>query len=238
MTAIDIAFGVLAGVVSCLTPEALLLLPLPLGAAGATGRAGVIALSVGLGLSLVLTGLLAGSFGFLFGCDAIWFRRVMCALLGLQGIALMSVSLVDRYPRLTGGLGGVFGDSDESSRGGTFRLLLLALVVGSNWIPLVGPTLGKASLLAADTWNSGLALGVLFAFGAAAAVPWIILGRIVRVLVRPFAGGVLYGMPGKRLLGFSLLAVAILGGSGLDIAVAHQLDATLPAWTAKLAITF
>ena len=52
MTYIDIAFGFLAGVVSCLTPQALLLLPLAFVAAGAVSRTNVIAPAFGLGFAL------------------------------------------------------------------------------------------------------------------------------------------------------------------------------------------
>lgn len=229
----------MAGIVSCLTPEALLLVPLAFGAAGANGRAGTIALAVGLGLSMVLTGLIAGSLGMAFGFEAIWYRRLVCVLLILQGIALMSASLVERYSGLTGGHPGVFDAAPATPAGNVFRLLLLAFFVGANWWhPVLGPILGRATLMAADIWNSGLALGVLFAFGVGAAVPWILLGRILRFVSRPFAGGVLHGMAGKRLLGLTLLAVAVVGLSGEDIAIAHRLDAFLPDWTRKLAITF
>jgi hypothetical protein len=34
------------------------------------------------------------------------------------------------------------------------------------------------------------------------------------------------------------MIVALLGGSGLDIAMANFLDPLLPPWTKKLAITF
>jgi cytochrome c biogenesis protein CcdA len=165
MTAIDLAFGFLAGVVSCLTPQGLLLFPLALAAAGAVGRPSVIAPAVCLGLSLVLTGPLAGSLGFVFGIEAIWFRRLVCALLVLRAIVLMSASMADRYPLLTGGQSGLFAAPGASARGGAFRRVLLALLLGANWAPRLGPTLGRASLMAADTWNSALALAILFVFG-------------------------------------------------------------------------
>jgi cytochrome c biogenesis protein CcdA len=238
MIAADIAFGFLAGAVSCLTPESLLLFPLVLGAAGANDRAGVIASAIGLGLSLILTGLVAGSLGFLFGFEAIWFRRIVCAFLALQGIVLLSASTAERFPLLMGSYGSALRARGAASRRDAFRLLLLAVFVGANWVPLVGPTLGKASLMAADTWNSGPGLAILFVFGIGAAAPWIFLGRLIRLLSRPYGGGVLDGMAGKRLLGLVLLAVAILGGTGLDIAMEHWLDARLPAWTWKLATRF
>src|ERR1019366_7897067 len=235
MKFLDIAFGFLAGIVSCLTPEALLLFPLILGAAGAEDRAGVIAPAVGLGLSLVLTGLVAGSFTSLTGID---FRHVVCALLFLLGIALLSASLAERFPRLTGGRGDLFAAHGATSFGRAFRLCLLAVFVGANWFPMAGPILIRASAMAADIWYSGLALAVLFAFGMGAAAPWIFLGRIIRLLLRPFGGGVLHGMAGKRLLGLTLLAVAIVGGTRLEFIMTHWLSGLLPDWTRKLATTF
>jgi cytochrome c biogenesis protein CcdA len=237
MSVIDVLFGFLAGLVSCLTPDALLLLPLALGAAGAIGRRSVIAPAVGLGLSLVLTGIAAGSFG-MFGLDAQSFRRILCAILLVLGLTLMSTPLVERFPRLTGGSGSLFDSPDSGSLGPAMRQVLLALFVGANWLPLPGPTLGKASLLAADTRGSGLGYGILFAFGIGAAIPWILVGRIVRLLLRPVAAPVFDGMAGQRFLGLALLVVAILGGSGQFDMVAQWLEALLPVWTQKLAMTF
>ncbi len=238
MTGIDLALGFLAGVVSCLTPGALLLFPLMVASAGAIDRVSVIAPAIGLGLSLVLTGLVAGSLGALFGVEAIWFRRIVCGLLMLQGIMLMSATMVGRFPRLTGGEAGMFDARGATRSGRAFRRLLLALFVGANWVPAVGPTLGTASLMAADTWNSGLALVVLLVFGMGAAAPWIVLGRIIRFVSRPFAGGIFEGMAGNRILGFTLLIVAVVGGIGLDLRMEHWLNALLPAWARKLAVTF
>jgi cytochrome c-type biogenesis protein len=238
MTGVDILFGFLGGLLSCLTPEALLLLPLALAVAGGAGRASVIATAVGLGLSLVLTGLLAGSLGPGFGFEATLFRRIVCAVLVLQGIALMSAALVDQYRSFTGGHGSMFDRSGATGVGGALRRLLLALFIGANWIPQIGPALGKASLMAADIRNSGLALAVLFAYGVGAAIPWIVVGRVIRFVLHPFAGGVLHGMAGQRLLGLSLLAVAVLGSTGLDITMANWLSPKLPAWSARLSTRF
>jgi cytochrome c-type biogenesis protein len=238
MTAADIILGFLGGALSCLTPETLLLLPLALAVAGGAGRANMIATALGLGLSLVVTGLLAGSLGHGFGFEATLFRRIVCAVLVLQSIALMSAALLDHYPTFTGGHGSMFDRAGANSVGSAARRLLLALFIGANWVPRIGPTLVKASLMAADIRNSGLALGVLFAFGVGAAVPWILLGRILRFVLHPFAAGVLYGTAGQRVLGVSLFAVAILGSTGLDLAMVHWLNPTLPAWTHRLSTTF
>jgi cytochrome c-type biogenesis protein len=238
MIPLDLAYGFLAGVLSCLTPEALLLLPLLPGAAGAVDRAGVIALALGLGLSLVLTGLIAGSLGALFRFDAIWLRRAVCVALFLQGLALMTPSMVERFPLLTGGLGVDHGMAGGISVSAAFRQFLLGLFVGANWIPKIGPTLGKASLMAADMRNIALALCTLFVFGLAAGVPWIVAGRILRLTLRPVAWRLFDGMAGKRILGLTLLAVAVLGGSGLELAMVRWIDPMLPVWATKLALMF
>ena len=238
MTVADIMLGALSGVLSCLTPEALLLLPLMLAVAGGAGRANMIATALGLGLSLVVTGLLAGSLVPGFGFEATLFRRIVCAVLALHGMVLMSATLVGHYPTFTGGHGSVFDRPDSSSVGGALRRLLLALFIGANWIPQVGPAMVKASLMAADIRNSGLALGVLFAFGVGAAIPWILLGRVLRFWLYPGAAGVLHGTAGQRLLGFSLVAVAVVGSTGLDVAMTHWLDSRLPSWVHKLSTTF
>jgi cytochrome c-type biogenesis protein len=229
----DIVLGLLAGMVSCLTPEALLLLPLLIAAIGADDRPAIVAIAIGLGLSQVVTGPLTG----LLGLDAVLLRRVICAALLLLGVGLMSTSVVDRYSGITGGQGRVFKEA-VAPLGSALRLLLLALVVGANWVPQVGPALGKAMLLAADEGNSGNAFGVLFVFGAAAAVPWIVAGRIARLLLLPVASSGLDGMSGKRVLGLTLLAVAVIGISGMDATIAHGLGAMSPAWIRKLAVTF
>jgi hypothetical protein len=71
-----------------------------------------------------------------------------------------------------------------------------------------------------------------------AAAPWIVFGRVIRFGLRPFMAGVFDGMTGSRILGLALLAVAILGSTGLDLTMEHWLNAILPAWTHKLALTF
>jgi cytochrome c-type biogenesis protein len=231
MNAIDIALGFLAGIVSCVSPEALLLFPLIPASAGAEDRIGIVAIAIGSGLSMMLW------FAAGIGIEAVWLRRIICALLLLQGIALMNVSLVERFSLLTGGHGRVFA-TPVSPLAHPFRMVLLGLFVGANWVPPLGPTLGKASLMAADARNAFMAFGVLFAFGVAASVPWIAVGRIVRFLLRPVAAGRLEGMAGKRILGTTFVIVAILGITGLDVTLSHWMDVSLPPWTHKLATTF
>ena len=75
MKPFDAFLAVLGGVLSCLTPEALMLFPLFMAAAAAIDRISLVAIAAGLGLSLVLAGTLAVSVGTAFGFDAVWLRR-------------------------------------------------------------------------------------------------------------------------------------------------------------------
>ena len=235
MTNIDIAFGLLAGILSVMSPDSLMLLPLLFCAIGARDRPLIIAPA--LGLSLVLTGVIAVSLSTRFGFDASRVRMGACIVLILQGLLLNSPSLSERYALFTGGAGGGF--SDEAPPPGVgVRHVLLTLFVGANWFPPIGPTLAKTSLMAADGRTLPLALGTFFTFGLGAAIPWIILGRFIRALPGMANSGLVRGMAGKRVFGLLLIAVAVMGLTGGDLALSHRLDTLLPPWAAKIAGMF
>ena len=238
MKPFDAFLAVLGGVLSCLTPEALMLFPLFMAAAAAIDRISLVAIAAGLGLSLVLAGTLAVSVGTAFGFDAVWLRRAASLLLLIQGFILTRRSMVEQFPGLTGGSGGTFAPTGAIGDGTTVRQFALALLVGAVWIPRVGPTLGKASIMAADARSFTLSLGVVFVTGASAALPWILLGRVVRLILNPFAGGLLRGMAGKRLLGFALMIVAAAALTGQDRTLARWADPRMPAWIKTLAVRF
>lgn len=230
MTSADIGSGFLAGLLSCLSPESFLLLPLLTAAAGASGRAGVIAALAGSAISLVLTGMLAVSLGASLGLEAVWLRRLVCALLLAQGLILMSDRLTERFALFTGGSGG-FAGPVASVPGTLFRHCLLALLVGANWLPRVGPVLGQATLMAAEGRNVPLALQILLAFGAGAGLPWIMAGQAIRLIIGPSAAT---GMGGKSFLGFVLMIVGALGISGFDATLVQAVSPVFPGWARAL----
>jgi cytochrome c-type biogenesis protein len=238
MNAVDIALGLVAGIVSCLTPESLLLLPLVVGAAGAANRPGLFALAIGLGLAVVMSSALAGLLGTFLGLEAAWSRRFICALLILQGMLLMSASTIARFARLTGGEPSLRQTRAAMFSGVTFRLFLLSLLVGANWKPSPTPVLGRGLLMAAVGDNPAPSLGILVAFGIGAALPWIAAGRVIRLAARPVVTGLADSLAGKRVLGLTLLVVGVVGMSGQDVIAAKWIDARLPAWTRDLATRF
>ena len=221
MTGHDIAFGFLSGIVSFFTPEALTLLPLVLAAIAARGRAAVYTPLIGLGLALVLTSMLATAFGRATGQDAIWLRRILCGIAILLGTALVSRPLVEKFSAFTGLAGGELGS--------VVSQILLSLLIGAIWIPKISPTLGKALMMAADGRDLGPALETIFAFGAGAALPPIVIGRVSRRLLSAAAAGMLEGLAGKRVLGLALIVVAGLAISGFDTQFSAWVDQISPA---------
>jgi len=236
MSYIDIAFALLSGILSILTAESILLLPLLFCAIGARVRP--VTLAPALGISLVITGAAASALGQKLGLDASYVRYGACGILLLQGLLLISESLTERFSVLTGGTGGGFSDDADFPPGTFLRQFLLALFVGANWFPPIGPTLGKALLMAASGRNLSLALGACFAFGLGAAIPVIALGRIIRMLPGIGSGALTRGMMGNRLLALALFLVAMAGLSGFDLFLVQRIDAFLPLWAAKMAGMF
>ena len=89
--------------------------------------------------------------------------------------------------------------------------------------------------VAADGRDVSLAWGVLFAFGLGAALPWILLGRLVRLVT---GGAATEGMMGKAFLALSLFVVAGLGLSGFDQVLAQAIDQGLVQGARELATRY
>ena len=236
MLPIDIMHGFLAGLLSFLSPETLLLFPVMAGAAGATNRASVIGGLAGAGLSLVLSGMAAVTLGASFGLDAIWLRRIVGGLLVAHALILMSQKLSDRFSWFTGGASVLgFERRPGLAVGGVFRQFLLALLVAANWLPRLTPLLAGASMAAADGRDVSTALEILFAFGLGAALPWVVLGRFIRLVIGAQAAE---GMMGKAFLALALLVVAGLGLSGFDQVMTRAIDQITPQDVRDLVVKY
>jgi len=101
-----------------------------------------------------------------------------------------------------------FGGFDPRGLRGQFAL---GLLLGAVWSPCVGPTLGAASLLAAQGKDLfGVTLTML-AFGLGAALPLLLLGLLSRETMMRWRGRLLgAGKGGKMVLGTLLLIVGVL----------------------------
>jgi cytochrome c biogenesis protein CcdA len=106
----------------------------------------------------------------------------------------------------------------------------MGALLGAVWTPCAGPTLGAASLLAAQGKSLPEVAAVMLTFGVGASVPLLVVGAVSGEALRRWRGRMLSaGRSGKWLLGASALMVSLLILTGADhvletVAVAHSPD--------------
>ncbi|GLK70659.1 cytochrome c biogenesis CcdA family protein [Ancylobacter dichloromethanicus] len=231
-----IGFGFLAGMLSTLSPCVLPLLPLVLGPAIAAHRLGVPALAAGLVTSFVAVGLFVATIGFSIGLDGGIFRSVSAVLLVLMGIVLLSDALQQRFAMAAGGISNAGNQLiARFSPSGLSGQFVLGLLLGAIWSPCVGPTLGAASLLAAQGRDLASVAIVMVAFGLGTAIPLLIVGSLSRQALSRWRGNLMgVGKLGKVILGVGALAVAAMILSGFDRTLEAALVAASPTWLVDL----
>jgi cytochrome c-type biogenesis protein len=236
----SIAFGFLAGLLSTLSPCVLPLLPLVLGPAMAHSRWGLPALTAGLVVSFVGIGLFVATIGFSVGLDGDVFRMLSAGLLAALGVVLVSEALQLRFAVATGGIANVgnrlIGRIRVDGLRGQF---LLGVLLGAVWSPCVGPTLGAASVLAAQRHDLVGVAGVMLAFGVGSALPLLLIGVLSREALSRWRGRLTgAGKTGKMLLGGVALAASLLVLTGLDHVVEAAAVAATPDWLTDLTTRF
>jgi len=236
----SVGLGFMAGLLSTLSPCVLPLLPLVLGAAVAAHRFGMVALAAGLVLSFVSVGLFVATIGFSIGLDGEVLRQITAIGLLLAGLVLLSGALQQRFALATPG----FGDAGNrliarivpTGLGGQF---ILGVILGAVWSPCVGPTLGAASLLAAQGKDLGAAAAVMAAFGAGTAVPLLLIGPLSRQALLRWRGRLMQaGGAGKSAFGAISIALAGLILTGADCQLEAAVVAASPAWLIRLSTGF
>ncbi len=230
----------LAGVLTILSPCVLPLVPLALGAAASEHRLGPAALAAGLTLSFVAIGLFVATIGFSIGLDADVFRAVAATLMIAVGAVLLLPAAQARFATAAGPVGTWAGERlDAVSRAGLGGQLVVGLLLGAVWSPCVGPTLGAASVLAAQGKDLGVVAATMVAFGVGAATPLLLLGVLSReALMRWRSRMMAGGRMAKMALGalFVVIGVAVL--AGIDKKVEAGLVDASPAWLTNLTTRF
>lgn len=236
MTAGSIAFAFLAGLLSTLSPCVLPLLPAILGTAVGEHRLGPVALAAGLALSFVAIGLFIATVGYGIGLDAGFFRLIAAMLLITIGVILMVPALQTQFAAVAAPVSAWsetrFGGFETSGLNGQFAL---GLLLGAVWSPCVGPTLGAASVLAAQGKDLSEVALVMLVFGLGAALPLLLLGTLSRAAMQRWRTRLLEaGKGGKMLLGGLLVAVGLLIVTGLDKRFETLVVNVSPAWLTEL----
>lgn len=235
-----IGAGLLAGVLSTLSPCVFPLLPLVVGAATASGAGGAWWLAAGVATAFTAAGLLVATVGFAVGLDGDVFRAASALMLVLVGLVLLSPAAQARLSMASGGLGGA-GDRliRRLSPGGGAGQFAVGALLGLVWTPCVGPTLGAASVLAArQTALAGVA-AVMFAFGVGSTLPMLAVAGLSRAGLRRWRPGLLSaGRYGKATMGVCALLVGLAVLSGLDRRLETVLVAASPPWLTDLTTAF
>jgi cytochrome c-type biogenesis protein len=238
MTGLVLSF--VAGVLSVLSPCVLPLLPIVLGAAAAKQKWGPVALAAGLSLSFVVIGLFVATIGFSVGLDADVFRYVAAVLILAVGVVLMVPRLQSAFAVAGGPLANwAHGHLDEANSGGLAGQFAVGLLLGAVWSPCVGPTLGAASLLAAQGRDLGQVALTMLVFGLGAAVPLLALGIASREVMMRWRARLAAAGPGLKMgFGAILVAVGLFALTGLDKRIETALVDASPQWLTDLTTRF
>ena len=113
------------------------------------------------------------------------------------------------------------------------------MLLGAVWSPCVGPTLGAASLLAAQGRDLGQVGIIMFAFGLGAALPLLALGLLSReAMVRWRHRLASAGKGAKAGLGALFVAIGVLVLTSLDKSIETMLVEASPQWLTDLTTRF
>lgn len=234
VTSLGIAF--LAGILSLLSPCVLPLLPVVLGTAAAEHRLGPATLAVGLALSFAVIGLFVATIGFAIGLDTGVFRTVAAIMMILVGLVLIFPASQTRLAVVAGPMSGWaesrFGGFSTVGLSGQFSI---GFLLGAIWSPCVGPTLGAASLLAAQGRDLGMVASTMFLFGLGAALPLLVLGALSRKLLMRWRDRMLgLGKGLKTALGLVVVTMGLAVVLDFDKMLGAVLLDASPNWLTSL----
>ena len=229
-----------AGSLSILSPCVLPLLPIVLGTAALKSRLGPLAFGAGVVLSFVSVGLFVALIGFSIGLDAGFFRALAAIMLIMIGFVLLVPVFQDRLAVVAGpvsgwGQGRLDGFSDTGAAG----QFGIGLLLGTVWSPCVGPTLGAASLLAAQGKDLFQVVLIMVSFGLGVGVPLVLIGLLSRSLLQRMRDRMMSAGKGlKALLGVIFILLGGLILVGLDKKAEAALVDASPAWLTELTTRF
>ncbi|SDH74189.1 cytochrome c biogenesis CcdA family protein [Propionivibrio dicarboxylicus] len=228
--------GLVAGVLSTLSPCVLPIIPILLGSATNAHPKAPLVLAGGLAISYALVGTFLASAGAAFGFDPSIIRNVGAVLFGVFGLVLISGALQQRFASATANIGNAGSNLIANIRfDGLWGQFVIGLVLGVVWSPCVGPTLGAAIVLASQGTHLLQVALLMGVFGIGAALPIIVLAYVSRSAMVRLRGRLMQaGKTGKTLLGGFMIAIAVLMLSGLDRPMEAWLVEQSPAWLTHL----
>jgi cytochrome c-type biogenesis protein len=207
-----VALAFVAGVLTSLSPCVLPILPLVLGAAASERKYGSVALAAGLAISFIVFGLFVATIGYSIGLTTELFRQVAAALMVMLGAVLIFPPVQSRLASAIGPMANWTDRHFGSERGsGYASQFWLGVLLGAVWTPCVGPTLGAASLLAAQGRDLPQVAAIMLMFGIGAALPSLIIGLLSRDALQGWRKHAI-----KVALGVLLILIGVLVLAGFD----------------------
>jgi len=232
LSAIPLAW--VAGMLSILSPCVWPLVPAVMSSAATSGRSGPWFLALGLSVSFAAGGTVLTYALLSLQLDPEFLRYIAAFALLLVAAVLLVKPLGDwlayRLSIMTASFN--TGGGEASSAAGQFGVgALLGLV----WLPCVGPTLGAAIALASLGQNMGMAFIVMMAFGLGTAAVLLFAAFASGRLLQQWKPGLLSRAEfGKKLLGWTLLLLAVLVISGFDKVLETWALQILPDWAISI----
>jgi cytochrome c biogenesis protein CcdA len=239
MTLGSLVLAFVAGMLSVLSPCVLPILPIVLGAAASERKWGPVALAAGLSASFVAIGLFVAAVGYAIGLDADVFRYVAAVLIVAVGLVLLLPGFQAQFAVASGPIANWTDAHFGSISNGASGQFWVGVLLGAVWSPCVGPTLGAASLLAAQGRDLGQVGIIMFAFGLGAALPLVALGLLSReAMLRWRHRLASASQAAKAGLGAIFVAIGALVLTGLDKSVETALVEASPQWLTDLTTRF
>jgi cytochrome c biogenesis protein CcdA len=232
--------GLIAGVLSTLSPCVLPLVPVLIASAVGVHRWGALALGTGLALSFAIVGTAIAALGASLAIDPESFRIGSAVILIIFGVVLVAPPLQTLFARATS----MISESGDrllarATIDGFAGQLLVGLLLGVVWSPCVGPTLGAATTLASQGKDLGQIAMLMLTFGIGAAMPLIALGLLSRATLVRVRGRLLgAGKLGKQLLGSVMIGIGVLICAGVDKSVEILLLNHTPDWLNAMTTRF
>jgi cytochrome c-type biogenesis protein len=239
MTLGSLVLALAAGMLSVLSPCVLPILPIVLGAAASERKWGPVALAIGLSVSFVAIGLFVATVGFAVGLDAEVFRDVAAILMVAIGLTLMLPGFQTKLAVASGPIANWADARFSGFRSGTSGQFWVGVLLGAVWSPCVGPTLGAASMLAAQGRNLGQVALTMFAFGLGAALPLLALGLLSREAMMGWRHRLASASKSAKAgLGALFVAIGVLVLTSLDKSIETMLVEASPQWLTDLTTRF
>lgn len=226
------ALAFAAGALTILSPCVLPLVPVVIGSAGQRSKWGPLALSAGLVVSFTAVGLAVAALGEASGFDGEVVRQFGAVLLLLAGLWLLIPQVQSLMQRITAPLAGWASEKQAGlERYGLVGQAGIGVLLGIVWSPCVGPTLGAATVLAAQGQNLGEAAVVMAGFGLGIASMLLVIAGLSRGLFKRWRGQLMStGSGGKRVLGVLLSLVGVLILTGGDRLFEGVVVSITPDW--------